>query len=115
MPLYDLKCEKCEEVEERFIHSGDLEELQICRMCSGPMYRLISKPAVHAFKSYQSPITDEVIDSPSKEREHLKRNGCSILEPGMKKAADATKAANYEKQMKTVRDVALKTTNEMFG
>jgi putative FmdB family regulatory protein len=56
MPLYEYECEQCGarfEVIQRFSDPA----IDACRVCSGPVHKLISSPAIH-FKGTGWYITD---------------------------------------------------------
>lgn len=46
MPIYEYRCEKCEQVFEALQRVHD-EPLDSCRRCGGPAERIISSPAIH--------------------------------------------------------------------
>lgn len=72
-------------------------------------------PALHIFNAYESPTTGEIIDSPNKEREHLKIHGKRIME----NVSDEVKMANNIKKQKEkefenfIDDAVEKTANDI--
>lgn len=45
MPIYEYRCEDCDQVFERLQRLGD-EPLDVCRHCGGAAHRIISSPAI---------------------------------------------------------------------
>lgn len=43
MPLFDFRCEFCDETSEHLLNANDPEPT--CRICQGSMVKLVSKPA----------------------------------------------------------------------
>jgi len=52
VPVYDLKCERCNLIEERMIKLSDVDVSEICLKCKQPMKRMISSPAIHLDNSF---------------------------------------------------------------
>lgn len=75
----------------------------------------IHMPAVHWFKPYASPTTGEIIDSPNKEREHLKVNGKRLMEPidQEKKVADQIQREKQKEFEKFVDEAVEKTAMDI--
>lgn len=83
MPLYDVGCQTCGARASVFRRLAEIDNLPQCA-CGGSVQRLISAPAVHAsFTPYRSPATGKMIESPSAQREDLRRSGCILNEPGL--------------------------------
>lgn len=45
MPIYEYRCNDCEQVFEAIQRIGD-EPLDACRNCGGPAHRIVSSPAI---------------------------------------------------------------------
>jgi putative FmdB family regulatory protein len=83
MPLYDLKCQKCENQTTVFRKVDERDRLPWCA-CGGVFQRMVSAPAVQAgFSEYISPATGKLISSPGAQREDLRRSNCILHEPGL--------------------------------
>lgn len=57
MPIYDFKCDRCGEVEERLLPTQHGE--QSCKSCGGSMEQLVSAPKVHTFREGWYPNIDK--------------------------------------------------------
>lgn len=75
MPIYVVKCPKCESVTDIFRSLANYEDLPEC--CGVTVERQICAPMVVAdIQPYQSQLTGEMISSRSQHRDHLKSHGC---------------------------------------
>lgn len=75
MPLYVVKCPKCETSNDIFRTLANFDDLPEC--CGVKVKRQICAPMVVAdIQPYRSMVTGEMITSRSKHRSHLKDNGC---------------------------------------
>ena len=75
MPLYQVKCSKCEREEDIYRVFADYDRVPEC--CGEPMQRVICAPYVAPdIAPYRSMIDGSVIESRSRHREHLKAHGC---------------------------------------
>lgn len=72
-------------------------------------------PALHTFKSYNSPVTGELIEDASQERNHLKQHNCRIYEgfEQEQRVADAHKAEVDSKFESKMLDAMDKTANDL--
>jgi len=72
-------------------------------------------PSLHIFNPYESPTTGEIIDSPNKEREHLKAHGKRIMEPidAEVKMANQIKRDQEKEFERFVDDAVEKTANDI--
>lgn len=74
MPIYTVRCLKCDHKEDIFRTLAQYKELP--SHCGQEMQRVISAPMVIAdIQPYKSVITGEEIASRSKHRAHLKQHG----------------------------------------
>lgn len=75
MPLYAIRCAKCERGEEIYRSFANYNDLPEC--CGERMTREVSAPmVVNDIQPYRSMVTGEIINSRSRHREHLKDHGC---------------------------------------
>jgi hypothetical protein len=75
MPLYIVKCPKCESQQEIFRSLTNFDDLPDC--CGVKVERIICAPMVIAdIQPYRSMATGEMITSRSQHRNHLKATGC---------------------------------------
>lgn len=74
MPIYEVKCAKCDRHEDIYRRLSEYDDLPIC--CGEKMERVLSAPAVMAdISPYRSMATGEMITSRSKHKQHLKERG----------------------------------------
>ncbi len=86
MPLHDLKCRLCGQVEERYIALGDLNDEQR-HHCSGDMERVFLKfpmAWVQPDVSYTSPVDGRPITNYYEHLEELARTDSVVYDPGIK-------------------------------
>jgi len=75
MPIYLVKCHKCESHQEIFRSLSNYDDLPEC--CGVKVERQICAPMVIAdIQPYKSQLTGEMITSRSQHRDHLKSHGC---------------------------------------
>lgn len=75
MPIYLVKCPKCESQQEIFRTLSNYDDLPEC--CGITTERQICAPMVIAdIQPYKSMLTGEMITSRSQHRDHLKSHGC---------------------------------------
>jgi hypothetical protein len=75
MPIYVVKCPKCESQQEIFRSLANFDDLPDC--CGIKVERQICAPMVIAdIQPYRSMATGEMITSRSQHRDHLKATGC---------------------------------------
>ena len=76
MPIYLVKCPKCESHQEIFRSLANFDDLPDC--CGVKVERQICAPMVIAdIQPYKSMLTGEMITSRSQHRDHLKSHGCT--------------------------------------
>lgn len=77
------------------------------------MQRVVDMARVQAsFAPYDCPITGVLIDSPTKHRENLAKNGCRVLEPGEDRDAESfRRAKDLEFQQKFEESVVQQVTS----
>lgn len=97
MPQYDVECEVCKLRAVIFRKVEERNDLPLCG-CGGKVQRLISKPYLGGvnFTAFISPATGEVVDSPTKWREDLRKSGSIPYEPGLKQ--DIARNREYAKE-----------------
>lgn len=75
MPIYTIKCDKCEKEDEIFRAMADYDDLPDC--CGVKTHRIMSPTiAVPDISEYRSMIDGSIIGSRSKHKAHLKQHGC---------------------------------------
>ena len=75
MPIYVVKCPKCESRQEIFRSLANFDDLPNC--CGIRVERQVCAPMVIAdIQPYRSMATGEMITSRSQHRDHLKNTGC---------------------------------------
>lgn len=75
MPIYLVKCPKCESRQEIFRSLANFDDLPDC--CGTRVERQVCAPMVIAdIQPYRSMATGEMITSRSQHRDHLKNTGC---------------------------------------
>lgn len=86
MPIHDTRCQKCGEIEERFIPLECLGEVQT-HSCGGTMERVFFRfpfATIQADVAYESPIDGKPITSMAARKEDMKRAGCIEYDPEMR-------------------------------
>lgn len=75
MPIYVVRCPKCESQSEIFRTLKNFDDLPQC--CGEVVERVLCAPMVVAdIQPYCSQLTGEMISSRSQHRDHLKSHGC---------------------------------------
>ena len=86
MPIHDLRCTNCGEIEERFIALDDLQKDQQ-HECGGSMERVFFRfpfATIQADVCYESPIDGRPITSRQQRIEDMARSNCIEYDPEMK-------------------------------
>lgn len=108
MPIYTIKCDKCEKEDEIFRNMADYDDLPEC--CGARTHRIMSLTlATPDIQPYQSMIDGSYIGSRSKHRAHLKQHGC--LEVGNETKYLQPKAPAHDKRLK---ETIIRAVNERF-
>lgn len=82
MPLYEYRCQECQQRFERFVKLEDYQAPQTCA-CGGGSERIISIPRfIVEDVGYDCPITGEWIGSKHAHENNLAKHGCRVLETG---------------------------------
>lgn len=92
MPLYDIRCNACGDIQSIFRLVSLRDNLPDC-VCEGTFSRVLSAPMVQVeISPYKSPGTGRMISSRSEMKEDLKRSGAIMYEPGMREQIARRKA-----------------------
>lgn len=106
MPLYDVKCHKCEKVEEIYRSMSEFNDLPSC--CGQKMEKQFTPHLVTAdIQPYRSMIDGSYIGSRSKHRAHLRQHGC--IEVGNETKHLKPKAPAHDKRLK---ETIIRAVNE---
>lgn len=75
MPIYCLKCDKCEAEQDIYRSIARIDEdLPLC--CGETMHRVLTAPFVQTdIQPYKSMVDGSMITSKSQHRDHLKQHG----------------------------------------
>ena len=99
MPYYDFRCNVCGDTLPIFrkIESRDFPEYH----CAQAMNRLVtaSQLVLPDLTPYVSPVSGKWINSRRQRNEELAREGCFILEPGVKRDIARNAQAKKEKNL----------------
>lgn len=114
MPQYDVECEVCKLKAVIFRKVEERNDLPVCG-CGGKVNRLISRPYLGGvnFTPFISPATGELVDSPTKWRNDLRKSGHIPYEAGMKEDIARNREHAKEKAFEPVAkavDDALRAT-----
>ena len=91
MPVYDYKCEDCQQVKEIFLRLSNLSLPMKCT-CGGELKRQLSAPRILPdYPGYSCPITGKWIEGRRAHKENLKKHGCRVLETGETEALSRRK------------------------
>lgn len=104
MPIYATQCKACAIEGTVFRKIDDRDNLPPCP-CGGELFRLITKSFVRGgFEPYISPATGQVIDSWTKRREEMSKNGYITWEPGLDRDIAQKRVEQQEKALKPIHD-----------
>lgn len=82
MPIYDVRCNTCNHVQEIYRSLAEYDDLPLC--CGVKTERQVCAPMVIAdIPAYQSTVTGEMIEGRRQHREHLKTH--DLVEIGNEK------------------------------
>ena len=103
MPQYDVECTECRlrAVIFRKIEERDL--LPVCS-CGGTVRRILTAPMLAGvnFQPFISPGTGEVVDSPTKWKEDLRKSGAIPYEKGMREDIARNRGHEQEKAFRPI-------------
>ena len=86
MPLYLLKCPRCDFEDDVFLKIVDRDRFVHCPSCHTAMERKVSSPFIMAeIQAYESPNSGKMIQSRAQRREDLQRSHAIEWEPGIEK------------------------------
>lgn len=110
MPLYDFKCDDCDQVVEVFRPMAEATDPLECKNCGKSMRRLYNSFGIsNHFTPYKCPVTGKPITTKTAHEENLKEQGCRVFESGEVEAMLANKRREAEKL-----DKAVEQTTEEF-
>lgn len=114
MPYYEFLCEACGAREDHF---RKIEQRTIpVYHCAREMIRLISKPSVvPEIAAYVSPASGRMISSRAQRRDDLAREGCILMEPGLKEHIASRRAAAHEATFKPIDQSIDKTVSDLHA
>lgn len=102
MPLYEIRCTRCNDLKQVFRPVSLRDNLPDC-VCEGTFERLIAAPRISKeITPYKSPATGKIISSRSEQKEDLRRAGCRLYEPGMKEDIARNAVSAQEKSFAPV-------------
>lgn len=113
MPLYEYRCQECQQRFERFVKLENYQEGQTCT-CGGAGDRIISIPRfIVEDVGYDCPITGEWIGSKHAHENNLAKHGCRVLETGEKEAAAKFRAKQEQDFDQKVEETVERTIDSM--
>jgi putative FmdB family regulatory protein len=113
MPLYEYRCQECQQRFERFVKLENYQEGQTCT-CGGAGDRIISSPRfIVEDVGYDCPITGEWIGSKHAHENNLAKHGCRVLETGEKEAAAKFRAKQEQDFDQKIEETVERTIDLM--
>ena len=113
MPLYEYRCQECQQRFERFVKLEDYQAPQTCA-CGGGSERIISIPRfIVEDVGYDCPITGEWIGSKHAHENNLAKHGCRVLETGEKEAAAKFRAKQEQDFDQKIEETVERTIDLM--
>lgn len=103
MPQYDVECTVCKLRAVIFRKIEERDQLPTCG-CGGKVQRILTAPMLAGvgFKPFISPGTGELVDSPSKWKEDLRKSGAIPYEKGMREDIARNRVHEQEKAFRPI-------------
>lgn len=109
MPLYEYRCQECQQRFERFVKLENYQAVQTCT-CGAIGDRIISIPRfIVEDVGYDCPITGEWIGSKHAHENNLAKHGCRVLETGENDAAAKFRAKQEQEFDQKIEETVERT------